>query len=172
MRYLAGVGVVAVMLAAGCGGGGSLPVGIYTVTPQYGPAAGGTAVTITGWGFAAGATVQVGGAAAGAVVVVDAGTITCNTPSHGTNEWVTIEVTVGTNVGGKANAFYYYVPPTITSVNPTGGPSAGGTLVTITGTGFLAGAAVTFGAAAASSVTVPRHGYYYYKDYYHGYHKS
>src|SRR5258708_39277533 len=43
--------------------------------------------------------------------------------------------------------------PTVTSVNPPGGPLAGGTAVTIGGTGFVSGATVTFGAAAATNVT-------------------
>lgn len=41
-------------------------------------------------------------------------------------------------------------PPSVTSVNPTSGPAAGGTSVTITGSGFLAGASVTIGNAATS----------------------
>jgi hypothetical protein len=44
--------------------------------------------------------------------------------------------------------------PTIISLTPTGGPTAGGTVVTITGTGFTAGAGVKFGAVAAASVHV------------------
>lgn len=42
--------------------------------------------------------------------------------------------------------------PTITSVAPVSGPSAGGTAVTITGTNFQYGATVTFDAAVATSV--------------------
>jgi hypothetical protein len=41
-------------------------------------------------------------------------------------------------------------PPLVTAVSPAAGTSAGGTLVTITGTGFLAGAKVTIGTAASS----------------------
>jgi sugar lactone lactonase YvrE len=43
--------------------------------------------------------------------------------------------------------------PTVTSVSPTSGPAAGGTAVTIHGTGFLFGATVDFGSVAAASVT-------------------
>ena len=45
-------------------------------------------------------------------------------------------------------------PPTVTWVTPTSGPTAGGTVVTMTGTGFAAGATVTFGGIAATSVAV------------------
>ena len=44
------------------------------------------------------------------------------------------------------------VSPSATSVNPTFGPSTGGTSVTITGTGFVLGASVAFGDAPATSV--------------------
>ena len=45
--------------------------------------------------------------------------------------------------------------PTVTALNPTGQPTtAAGTLVTITGTGFVTGATVAFGGIAATSVNV------------------
>ena len=39
-------------------------------------------------------------------------------------------------------------------MTPTSGTTAGGTGITVTGTGFLAGATVTLGGTAASNVTV------------------
>jgi hypothetical protein len=44
--------------------------------------------------------------------------------------------------------------PAVTRVSPTSGPSAGGSTVTITGTGFLSGSTVKFGTVAATQVTV------------------
>jgi hypothetical protein len=46
------------------------------------------------------------------------------------------------------------LPPTVTAVSPSVGPVSGGTKVTISGTNFVSGATVNFGAAAASAVTV------------------
>ncbi|MHB8648363.1 MAG: IPT/TIG domain-containing protein [Thermomicrobiales bacterium] len=46
------------------------------------------------------------------------------------------------------------VPPSPTGVTPTFGTSTGGTNVTITGSGFQTGAAVTFGGVAATNVSV------------------
>lgn len=43
--------------------------------------------------------------------------------------------------------------PILTSISPTRGPVGGGTVVTLNGTGFVSGATVTFGPAAAASVT-------------------
>ncbi|MHB1047383.1 MAG: IPT/TIG domain-containing protein [Thermoanaerobaculia bacterium] len=46
------------------------------------------------------------------------------------------------------------VPPTVTSVSPSTGSTAGGTAVTITGTNFQSGATVSFGGTNATGVTV------------------
>jgi IPT/TIG domain len=45
-------------------------------------------------------------------------------------------------------------PPAVTSVTPSTGLAAGGTAVTISGTGFTGATAVTFGGTAATSVVV------------------
>ena len=65
----------------------------------------------------------------------------------------------GGGSGSLTNAFTYVVAPTVTSVSPNSGPVAGGTTVTITGTGFAAGATVAFEfqsrqESAATNVTV------------------
>ena len=53
---------------------------VESIAPDSGPAAGGTAVTIRGGGFLAGATVRIGGASATNVMVLDGHTITALTP--------------------------------------------------------------------------------------------
>ena len=45
-------------------------------------------------------------------------------------------------------------PPTVTSISPTSGSTAGGTSVTITGTNFITGATVTIGGSSCTSVVV------------------
>jgi len=45
-------------------------------------------------------------------------------------------------------------PPTISSINPTSGPAAGGTTVTVTGTNFSAGTTVKFGTQSATNVVI------------------
>ena len=45
-------------------------------------------------------------------------------------------------------------PPAVAAVSPKSGTTAGGTTVTITGSGFQAGASVTFGGTAATGVVV------------------
>jgi len=44
--------------------------------------------------------------------------------------------------------------PTLTSINPVAGPTAGGTVVTFTGTNFAAGCGAFFGTTPAASTTV------------------
>jgi hypothetical protein len=54
---------------------------VTSIAPTSGPATGGTAITITGTNFAAGATVKFGTVAATNVVFVGATTITCRAPA-------------------------------------------------------------------------------------------
>jgi hypothetical protein len=128
---------------------------VTAVSPNAGKVAGGTAVTITGTGFAAGATVFFGGTKAGNVTVVDATTITANSPagSAGTVD-VTVTTAGGTSATSASDLYTYEALPTVTAVAPAAGPTAGGTTVTITGTGFVAGASVSFANLSATNVVV------------------
>ncbi|HXP11144.1 MAG TPA: IPT/TIG domain-containing protein, partial [Acidobacteriaceae bacterium] len=126
---------------------------ISNVSPNNGPVAGGTAVTITGTNFATGATVTFGSTAATSVAVVNSTTITATTPA-GSAGAVTVTVTANGQSGSLASAFTYITQPTVSSVSPSSGSTSGGTAVTITGTNFAAGATVTFGSTAATSVVV------------------
>jgi hypothetical protein len=126
---------------------------VTSVSPNNGPTAGGTAVTITGTNFAAGATVTIDGAAATNVVVVSATQITATTPA-GTAGVANMAVTVNGQTGTLANGFTYVTSPTVASVSPATGSTTGGTAVTIAGTNFATGATVTFGSAAATNVVV------------------
>tara|TARA_R110002072_G_scaffold276051_1_gene437383 strand:- start:111990 stop:116984 length:4995 start_codon:yes stop_codon:yes gene_type:complete len=127
---------------------------VTSVVANSGPNAGGTAVTITGTGFLAGATVDFGGSACGSVVVVSSTSITCTTSAHATGA-VTVTVTNSDSQAGTLASGFTYIPaPTVTSVSPTAGALAGGTAVTITGSGYTAGATVDFGGSACGGVTV------------------
>jgi plastocyanin len=70
----------------------------------------------------------------------------CNIPDCGTGHSSMSGIMIVKAVANPA--------PAITSIAPTSGSNAGGTAVTITGTGFLSGATVKFGATSATNVNV------------------
>lgn len=119
---------------------------VTAVSPKAGPIGGGTAVTITGSGFTGATSVTFGGTAATTYTVTNDTTISATSPAHAAG---TVDVLVVTPSGTSANTaaddFVYGGGPIITSISPTTGPAAGGTTVTITGTGFTGATSVTFG---------------------------
>ncbi|MGH9423699.1 MAG: IPT/TIG domain-containing protein [Thermoanaerobaculia bacterium] len=128
---------------------------ITSILPTSGSTGGGTVVTITGSGFVAGATVKFGGVSATNVSVDSATSITATAPAHAAGKVDVLVTNTDTKSGTLTQGFTYSLPaPTVTSVAPSTGPTSGGTLVTITGTGFQTGATVSFGALATTDVTV------------------
>ena len=128
-----------------------------------GPITGGTSVTISGTGFVNGTTVNFVEETADtptsdnvvlsatSVVVVSATVITAVAPAVivGTTYFVTVTTPGGTSayVHGPSSAdvfTYSPVVPAVTSISPVSGQTAGGTSVTINGTGFFSGATVNF----------------------------
>ena len=147
---------MATFKASGQGGGNPAPT-VTAISPTSGTANGGTSVTITGTGFLAGATVSFGGTAAANVNVASSTSITATTPAHAAGTVSVVVTNTDAQAGTLNNGFTYTSSnpaPTVTSISPTTGTTAGGTSVTITGTGFLAGATVSFGGTAATNVNV------------------
>jgi hypothetical protein len=135
---------------------GPLPT-VTGVSPSSGSVGGGTFVTVTGTNFIPGATVEFGANKATKVTVngFPGTTLTCYTPAGAGTGSVTVRVTNDDlRAGQQSNAFTYAAGPAITAVSPASGPIAGGTTVTLTGTGFAGGDTVRFGATAATSVTI------------------
>jgi hypothetical protein len=73
---------------------------------------------------------------------------------------LTLQVTVTTSAGcsdtksANVNVTAIPTPLTVTSVTPPAGKTTGGKAVTVHGTGFVSGATLTFGGAAATNVVV------------------
>jgi hypothetical protein len=88
--------------------------------------------------------------------VQDGTTITAVTPSRASTGTVAVRVVTpyGAVNAPTAERFTYAAVPTVTSLSPTSGPAAGGTNVTINGSGFTGATAVSFGSVAATSFTV------------------
>jgi|GEM_PF-6529965 len=131
---------------------------VTSVSPTAGPTAGGTPVTITGSGFTGATQVTFGNNPATNLTVKSDTQITCTSPAGTTAGTVHVTVTTssGTSATTTADQFTYYDPPTLTSISPNAGLTAGGTTVLITGTNFaIAGlTSVKFGTVASPSVTV------------------
>ena len=127
------------------------------LSPTSGPVTGGTLVTITGTGFTGATAVDFGTTPATGLTVVNATTITVDSPAGNGAVDVMVVTPSGTSATSPADRFTYTLPvaaPAITGINPTSGPVTGGTLVTITGTGFTGATAVDFGTTPATGLTV------------------
>lgn len=124
------------------------------IAPGTGPEAGGTSVTITGTNLTGATTVQFGGVSAAGFTVNSATEITATAPAGTGTVSVSVTTPGGVSSDTPADDYAYAPVPAVTGVSPDEGPLAGGTTVTITGTGLTAASAVTFGGVAAASYVV------------------
>jgi hypothetical protein len=129
---------------------------VNTVTPNNGPLAGNTRITIRGASFLPGnISVTLDGVTCTSVQYVSEKELNCIAPAHAAGA-VTIEVlnpnAISTISLGK---IYTYNPlPTVSSISPTNGPTSGGTAIQIAGTGFLSQATVLIDGLACTSIQV------------------
>ena len=63
-------------------------------------------------------------------------------------------VAVGQSSGDSIMSSFIYAAPTVSGVSPAVGPVTGGTVVTITGTGFIDGATAAISGAVCTGVAV------------------
>lgn len=127
---------------------------VMAVRPTAGPLAGGTAITIVGTGFEAGARVVLGGARATDVQVIDSTRITAVTGA-GPEGFVDVVVrNPDMPAAILSGAFEYVRAPTLWGVEPFEIPYEGGVTVTVTGSGFEPGIQVGFNGFAGRDVTV------------------
>jgi hypothetical protein len=136
-----------------------LPV-ITGISPDRGPLAGGTKVTLTGSGFTGATEVLFDGIPGTDLVVVDDNTITVRTPAGVTAPNDVDVVVVGPNGNSPAEdgPVFGYVPlsglPTISAMTPWVGPDDGGTRVTFYGTNFDEYTTVTFDGLPAHNLVL------------------
>jgi hypothetical protein len=157
-----GAGTVSVQVTNADGtssGGGNqftfqaaLPV-VSNVNPNTGPTTGGVAVTVSGNNFTNATAVSFGGIAA-EFAINSANEISAFAPAHASG-FVHVQVTNpdGTSTTNANDQFNYPAAlPTVSSVGPASGPTAGGTTVSIAGTNFANAIAVSFGGTDAEFV--------------------
>ena len=128
---------------------------VTSISPASGAAAGNTIVTVNGSGFTGATKVTFGGATGSSISVNAAGTqLTVKSPAGTAGSSVDVQVTTsgGTSLAVTADKFTY--GPTLTSLSRVTGAVAGGTRVTITGSGFETAQHVKFGTTTAASFTI------------------
>ncbi len=122
----------------------SVPV-IDTMTPRSGPTGGGTTVVFQGLGLQTVDQITFDGVAGTNLTILNNTTASVVTPAHAAGG---IAVLLRNSQGTSSSYLFTYVPlsglPTVAGLTPNVGPVAGGTPVTITGTGFDANTTVSF----------------------------
>jgi hypothetical protein len=130
---------------------------IATVSPLFGPPAGGTSVKLTGGGFTGTTSVLFGSVPAQSFKVDSDGQITAVSPAYvpgGPQEFdISVTTPVGTSKPAPSDQQFDYGPG-ITNLTPTTGPWNGGTSVTIQGINFGSSPSVTFNGVAGQVTSV------------------
>ncbi|KAJ4457268.1 putative phospholipase D [Paratrimastix pyriformis] len=130
---------------------------LTAVSPAMGPLAGGQLVTVVGTGMRAGARVTLGGAACTGVALGSGTTsLTCTTPAGAAAGLVGVTLTNSDLTSATLAAAYAYqgAVPTLGQVWPVSGPTSGATGLTLSGTGFRAGATVLLGSLPCTGLVV------------------
>ena len=130
---------------------------VSQVTPDVGPTAGGTSVTISGSNFTSATAVDFGTVAAPNFTVNSSGSITAISPAESARVVdITVIVSGTTSTTSTSDKFTFYAAPTVSSVTPNSGPTGGLTPeVIITGSNFVASSTtVSFGSVVAANALV------------------
>jgi hypothetical protein len=127
---------------------------VMTVSPTSGPPSGGTSVTITGNSFTGATSVSFGAIPATTFTVNSNTSITATAPAGTAGSRVDITVTGPGGTSGTLSADQFTYGPVVANVSPNSGPAAGGTSVTVTGSGFTSASAINFGSTASPLYTV------------------
>jgi hypothetical protein len=129
---------------------------ISGIVPTSGPASGGTSISLSGTHFSNASSVSFGSQKGSNVKVVSDTRITVDSPAVNKSGTVDITVTTpgGTSATTSADRFTYIPVPVISSVSPNRGSVEGGTLISLTGSGFSNASEVSFGSQPGSRLRV------------------
>ena len=111
-------------------------------------------MTITGTNFVDVTSVDFGLTAAPSFAYSSSTSILTQSPPGTGAVDVTVTTTGGTSGTSSEDVFNYVAAPMVTGISPAFGPAAGGTAVTITGTGFTDASSVHFGTTPATDLDV------------------
>ncbi len=128
---------------------------IDTVSPGSGPLKGGTAIKVVGIGFDSKTVLTVGGRGAIETSTISPNEIDATTPAGSLPGQADVRAFNQNGSSLLFGAFTYLATPVALSLDPILGPLAGGTTVTLTGSGFLGQqVTVTVGGNPASNAMV------------------
>jgi IPT/TIG domain len=128
---------------------------ISSITPSSGPPAGGTQVTIAGSGLSSASEaddIVFGSVSATRIVSVTDSQLVVITPPAGAIGNVPISLVTPNGAVIWENGFDYMI--SIDSIYPASGPAAGGTTLTVSGSGLLQVTGIQFNDTAATSMTI------------------
>ncbi|HEY7815911.1 MAG TPA: IPT/TIG domain-containing protein, partial [Nakamurella sp.] len=133
------------------------PPQVTGVSPSGGGLRGGTPVTVTGSGFTGASAVNFGAGNPGTGLSVLSDTeLTVTSPAAPGGASGAAQVTVTTPAGSSpatdTETFTYLLQ--VTGVSPASGQLSGGTVVTVSGSGFTGATAVDFGASPGTGLSV------------------
>ena len=131
----------------------SIPPSIYGVVPGRGSTLGGDVVQVQGGYLTAQVEVFFDGQPATGLSWIDGNAVDVTVPAHAPGF---VDVLVRNPDGQEdllAMGFEYVAPPSVTSLDPDRGPTAGGTDVTISGAGFDYTVLVEFDGVPATTTT-------------------
>ncbi len=122
--------------------------------PREGPLAGDTEVTVSGQGFTSDTQVLFGAFSSPRITVVSSTELKAVTPRGAATDLVDLVVYNKNGVSTQRRGFRYLPELRVTGLSPVTGPLAGGTVVTLTGSGFTGATGVRFGATDGAALTV------------------
>ncbi len=144
-RYL--ILLAGVILASS---GSALAVPVLTgISPASGPTAGGSLITLTGQSFGSTPQVSIGSRSA---TVQPGGNDTFVVVSSPAGEGANLDVKVIAAGSASNSLSFSYLSPSISSLTPATGPTAGGISLTVVGSNFGLSPSVTLGGNSASVI--------------------
>jgi hypothetical protein len=121
---------------------------VASISSSSGSTAGGETVTLSGVNLATATSVSFGANTA-TPTVIDDGSISVVVPAGAAGP-VSVIVTTAGGIDWLPDSYTYIAAPTVSIVSPTTGPTAGGTLVSLAGTGLSTTTQVTFDGTPAN----------------------
>ncbi len=123
-------------------------------SPKFGPLAGGNEVSITGTGFTSDVQVLFGGRSSPSITLVSPTQLKVIAPEGANADVVDLWVYNKNGTSTQRRAYRYTNNVRVANLAPLTGPLAGGTVVTLSGSGFTGATEVAFGATAGTALTV------------------